>query len=299
MSRSIKRLLAGALALGAGGLAWALCEARAYVLRTHRVPVLPHGATPIRVLHLSDLHMRRTDRHKIEWIRSLRQLNPDVVITTGDNLSHPEGVGGVVEALEPFLDLPGVVVTGSNDFYLPVVKNPFRYFRKRRHVAIPSPKPQLPTHQLLRDMLQSGWHYLDNTRAHLTIAGQRIDLVGTGDAHINRARYPTPTKKTGAVRLGVTHAPYRRVLTAMASDDVDLALAGHTHGGQVCLPGYGALVTNCDLPNRMARGLHQWVGSDASTTMWLHVSAGIGTSPFTPVRFSCRPEASLLVLTAP
>ena len=72
----------------------------------------------------------------------------------------------------------------------------------------------------------------------------------------------------------------------------ELLLAGHTHGGQLCLPFKGALVTNCDLDTGRAKGLHRHHGS------WLHVSAGLGTSPYAPVRFFCRPEATLLTLTA-
>jgi predicted MPP superfamily phosphohydrolase len=78
----------------------------------------------------------------------------------------------------------------------------------------------------------------------------------------------------------------------MASDGFALLLAGHTHGGQVRVPFYGALTTNCDLPHSMARGLHRWPNSDA----WLHVSAGLGTHPTAPVRFACRPEATVLTL---
>ncbi|HLS01004.1 MAG TPA: metallophosphoesterase [Beutenbergiaceae bacterium] len=298
MSRLAKRLLTGTLALGAGSLAWALFEARSYVLRTYELPLLPRGSGPIRVLHISDLHMGPGEREKIAWVRSLARHDPDLVITTGDNLSHPDGVAGVIEALSPLLHLPGVIVTGSNDFYLPVVKNPLRYFRKRLHAPVPSPRPQLPTHELLRGLGQGGWHHLDNGRASIDVAGALVDVVGTGDAHINLDRYPDPAPKAGVVHLGVTHAPYRRVLSAMVDDDVDLALAGHTHGGQVRLPGYGALVTNCDIDRRMARGLHQWPEPSAGARMWLHVSAGLGTSPFTPVRFACRPEASLITLTS-
>jgi predicted MPP superfamily phosphohydrolase len=76
----------------------------------------------------------------------------------------------------------------------------------------------------------------------------------------------------------------------MSADGFPLLVAGHTHGGQVCVPGYGALVTNCDLPRRMASGLHRY------RTSWLHVSAGLGTSPTAPVRFACPPEATLLTL---
>jgi predicted MPP superfamily phosphohydrolase len=78
----------------------------------------------------------------------------------------------------------------------------------------------------------------------------------------------------------------------MNADGADLVLAGHTHGGQLCVPGVGALVTNCDLPRSRAKGMSQH--GDAV----LHVSAGLGTSPYAPVRFACRPEATLLTITA-
>ena len=105
------------------------------------------------------------------------------------------------------------------------------------------------------------------------------------------------------LHLGVTHAPYRRVLDQMHADDVDLAIAGHTHGGQLALPFWGALVTNCDLDTRRAKGLHGWPGPrpdqpGGAGSTWMHVSAGLGTSPYAPVRFACRPEATLLTLVA-
>ncbi len=80
----------------------------------------------------------------------------------------------------------------------------------------------------------------------------------------------------------------------MVADGFGLVMAGHTHGGQLRVPGVGALVTNCDLPTRQARGLSTW--SSGGREAWLHVSAGLGTSPYAPVRFACRPEATLLTL---
>ena len=96
------------------------------------------------------------------------------------------------------------------------------------------------------------------------------------------------------VAIGVTHAPYRRVIDAMAADGMDLIVAGHTHGGQVCVPFYGALVTNCDLDTRRVKGLS--LHSAGGKTSYLHVSAGVGTSPYAPFRFACRPEATLISL---
>ena len=115
------------------------------------------------------------------------------------------------------------------------------------------------------------------------------------DPHIGRDRYADvagPFDPDADLRLGVAHAPYRRVLDAMAADGADLILAGHTHGGQVCLPWVGALVTNCDLPRSQAKGLSGWRESA------LHVSAGLGTSPYTPIRLACRPEATVLTVVA-
>jgi predicted MPP superfamily phosphohydrolase len=93
------------------------------------------------------------------------------------------------------------------------------------------------------------------------------------------------------VALGLSHTPEPRLIDAFAADGFTLMMSGHTHGGQLRVPGYGALVTNCGLPRRRARGLSPW-GPGA----WLHVSAGLGTSPYAPVRFACPPEATLLTL---
>jgi len=304
VSRAVTRAAAATAIVGAATLGWALAEARAYTLREYDVPVLPPGHTPIRLLHISDLHLLPSDLRRIEWVKRLERYQPDLVITTGDNLSHPEAVPAVAEAMSPFLGVPGAFVTGSNDYYEPVPKNPFAYFRTRDSIPPPSPTPTLPA-AALKDVLTSrGWLDLDNARGRLRAQDSTIDLVGTGDAHIDAAHYPEPQgpSRRADVHLGVTHAPYQRVLQRMRLDGVDLALAGHTHGGQICLPWFGALVTNCDIDRRMARGLHRWPGKPESSQpdeqMWLHVSAGLGTSPFTPIRFACRPEASLLTLTA-
>jgi predicted MPP superfamily phosphohydrolase len=161
-------------------------------------------------------------------------------------------------------------------------------------------------------MLEGGWTDLDNVRTDREVGGTWIEFVGTDDAHIGRDRYAVvagPASASAALTLGVTHAPYLRVIDPMAADGAALIIAGHTHGGQLALPIHGALVTNCDLPTSRAKGLTRWwpgagdpgaapssaAPADAS---WLHVSAGLGTSPYAPVRFACRPEATLLTLVA-
>ncbi|WP_296665264.1 metallophosphoesterase [Demequina sp.] len=294
-----RRALA-ALAVAAGaGLAWGLAEARAYTVRRVEVPVLPAGRRPVRILQLSDLHLTPSQRGKVAWVRSLAAENIDAVITTGDNLAHLRAVPTVMEALEPLLSKPGAFVLGSNDYYGPRPKNPFTYFASPTRLK--ASQVELPTEDLRAGMTAAGWLDLDNARGSLTAAGAVLDLVGLDDPHIGRDVMPAPAPHVhGAdARIGVVHAPYRRALDLLSADGADLILAGHTHGGQVCVPFYGALVTNCDLDTSRASGLHGWPGvrpDSGGKGTYLHVSAGLGTSPYTPVRFACRPEATILTL---
>jgi predicted MPP superfamily phosphohydrolase len=294
---SIPLSLVGAgAAAGAAALGWAAgVEVRSFRVRRVEAAVLAPGSRPLRVLHLSDLHMTPGQDKKREWVRALAGLEPDLVVDTGDNLAHLDAVPAVLDALGPLLERPGVFVMGSNDYYAPTFKNPARYLLPDRDVRLG--KRHLPTESLREGLVGAGWVDLDNARERVKVDHREIELVGTDDAHIRADRYAEvagPADPSADLSLAVTHAPYRRVLDPMTRDGFALILAGHTHGGQLCVPGVGALVTNCDLPRRQAKGLssHAYAGKRAL----LHVSAGLGTSPYAPVRFACPPEATLLTL---
>lgn len=299
----------GALAaVGGAGLAYAgLVERNAFVLRRFSVPALPADASPLRVLQVADLHVVPGQRRKVEWVRALASLAPDLVVNTGDNLAHPEGVPTALEAMEPLMEFPGVFVLGSNDYYAPTFKPPWRYLTAGHRRGVGT-TPRLPTAELVRGFVDGGWVDLSNRRTRLPVAGVELEFVGVDDAHVNRDRYELvsgPADSSTALTVGVTHAPYQRVLDAMTRDGAGLVIAGHTHGGQLALPFYGALVTNCDLDTSRAKGVSRWwPGADGTPSSeapagaaWMHVSAGLGTSPYAPVRFACRPEATLLTLT--
>lgn len=286
-----RTVLAGLAALKVAGLSYAAWEAHQYRLRRVTVPVLDPGAETLRVLHLSDMHMTPRQEGKAAWVRRLATLEPDLVVNTGDNIAHPDAVPTVMAALDPLLDVPGVFVMGSNDYYGPVWKNPARYLLPDSGARVFG--DPLPWTDLRDGFRARGWSDLDNASADLKVRSQAMAFVGTDDPHLDLDRYedvPYRAPQPGVLQLGVTHAPYLRVIDAMAGDGVQLVFAGHTHGGQLCLPWFGALVTNCDLPVSQAKGLHRRSGA------WLHVSAGIGTSPTAPVRFACPPEATLLTL---
>lgn len=297
----------GAAAVGA--FAWgSLVERNRFTVRRETVPVLDPGARPLTVLHLSDFHMAPWQVAKRDWIRDLAVEEPDLVVVTGDSLGHVDGIENVLQALEPFQDVPGVFVHGSNDYFGPVLKNPFDYFRAP--AQNPDEPAKLDVERLERGFESLGWLSLNNTARAMTIKGSRLEFVGVNDAHRGwdrldllpgamdelRENVGWLDDRSGPepVTIALTHAPYRRVLNSFVNWGADVIFAGHTHGGQVQVPGVGALVTNCDLPRKMASGLHLW--QHALNAAYLEVSAGIGTSIYAPVRFSCPPEAVVVTL---
>lgn len=286
-------MIRAAAAAGTGALLYgALVERHLFTMRRFEVPVLPSGADPLRVLHLSDLHITAGQRNKHDWLRSLAALRPDLVVNTGDTLSAADAIPAVMRSLEPLFEFPGVFVPGNNDYYVPTPKNPLRYFGPRDFE--PPRGDPLPWPELAVAMADAGWTDLTHRRTTLCCHERPVALAGTDDPHLRRARYELiagPADPAALVRIGVTHSPEPELLAAFAGDGYDLVLAGHTHGGQVRLPFGPAIVTNCGIERTRARWLHAW-----DERMYFHVSAGLGTNPYMPIRFGCRPEATLLTL---
>jgi predicted MPP superfamily phosphohydrolase len=295
-------------AAGAGSFAWgSLVERRLYTLRRVSAPVLPPGSPDIRVLHISDLHLAPWQHDKQEWIRRLASLKPDLVVDTGDNLGHRDAYDAVAYALEPLRGIPGVFVNGSNDYFGPSFKSPLRYFMG------PSKMHHDPTildiERLEKTFGDLGWQNLNNRATSLVVNGVRIEFFGVDDPHRHYDRLDRIPGALDELReneedddyaadltIGVAHAPYQRVLSSFVTHGADMIFAGHTHGGQVCVPGFGALITNCDIPREQVKGLSVW--HHGLRAAYLNVSAGLGTSIYAPFRFACLPEATLLTLTA-
>lgn len=334
--KPLAKLALGALGAGVALTVGALVEARiAMRLRRHKIAVLPTGAREIRVLHISDFHFLPSMRTKTRWVRSLAQLDPHLVINTGDNLASPHALTTTMDALAPLLDTPGAFVYGSNDYWAPKWKNPLRYLlfqRRTRRQTTSTPlgvlaeseqteRTPLPHETFAQCLRSHGWWDLRNASVATEIRGTKFTFIGVDDPHVGYDQLPVPAAAPNAgIRVGVVHAPYQRILNEFAELGVVLTFAGHTHGGQVNLPGYGALVTNCDLPSWRASGLQGWPGhlpgrnegapvipwralraqprGLGPSRMWVNISAGLGTSPFAPIRLFCRPEATLLTLVS-
>jgi uncharacterized protein len=293
----LRTLIPVTAAVGAAAIGYAVVvERNWFALRQLEIPVLPPGTGPLRVLHISDAHLTPGRKRLMSWIRSLDDLDPHLVVNTGDSIAHRRSVEPFLDSLGPLLDRPGVFVLGSNDLYAPQPGNPAMYLRGPSSRKLKKKTPDLPWEKLSDRMAAAGWLDLNNKRGQLTADGLDIAVAGVHDSHIERDRYAEVAGRADPradLRLGIMHSPEPRLLDQFAADGYDLLLAGHTHGGQLCLPRYGTLVTNCGLDRERARGLHR---HPADGQVWLHVSAGLGTSPWAPARFACRPEASLLTL---
>ena len=296
-ARAAAALATGVSAAGAGTAAWAVFgERRRFQLVQETLRVLPEGSRPLRILHISDLHTVPGQAAKKRFVHSLAALRPDLVIDTGDNLSHMRALPYLLEILEPLFHFPGVYVPGSNCYFAPELKNPLRYLWKTTASEDTVDNTRLPTEEMHRAFDSAGWVGLINRHDRLRVRDLVLDFSGVDDPHLAYDRHPGfPAISSGddaaALRIGVAHAPYLRTLDRFVADGADLVFAGHTHGGQVCLPGGRALVSNCDLDPAICKGLIDHRGVP------VNISQGLGESRFAPVRLFCPPQAVLLTLT--
>ncbi|EFQ79945.1 Ser/Thr phosphatase family protein [Corynebacterium pseudogenitalium ATCC 33035] len=289
------RILGGLTAAGLGAAAWGYSELTKFELKEYTLPLLPKGTLrgkpEFRLLHLSDLHMIPGQETKIAWVSALDALEPDLVVNTGDNLSDQQAVPDTLRALGPLLARPGLFVFGTNDYWAPQPVNPFKYLlgKKREPSYV-----DLPWRGMRAAFLEHGWHDANQARHEFKVGNVRLAAAGVDDPHHDLDDYSEiagPPNEDADLSLALLHAPEPRVLEKFAADGYQLSLSGHTHGGQICLPGSRALVTNCGIDRDRVQGLHDF------GPMKMHVSNGLGTSKFAPVRLFCRPSATLLRIT--
>ena len=253
--------------------------------------------SPIRVLHISDIHFAPGQKQKAAFLKDLATLKPDLVVNTGDNLGHKDAINPCLAALRPLVEFPGVFVNGSNDYRAPKFRNPLRYFQGPSEVRN---EVDLDTERFTSELTGAGWLDLNNQSGLLEIGGAKLGFMGLDDPHENLDDLGSLKAQKNYlvdadVLIGVAHAPYLRVIEAFTNQDASVIFAGHTHGGQICLPGSRALVTNCDLPTEYAQGTSGWEFEGKQSL--LHVSGGMGCSIFAPVRLFCPPSATLLTIS--
>jgi Predicted phosphohydrolases len=294
----LRTLIPATAALGAAAVGYAtVIERNWFVLRRYEVPVLPPGSAPLRVLHISDTHLTPGRKRLMAWVRALDELDPHLVVNTGDSISHPQAIPGFLDALGPLLDRPGVFVLGSNDMYAPEPHNPARYLMGPSSRWNIRKEPDLPWEKLRDDLTAAGWLDLNNERGRLTAGGLDVAVAGVHDAHVKRDRYEKVAGQAdpaAGLRIGVMHSPEPRLLDRSRRTAMTSCSPGTPTAGSCACRSTARWSPTAGSSGKRVRGLHR---HPAERPAWLHVSAGLGTSPWAPARFACRPEASLLTLT--
>lgn len=283
-----KRTVAGAAGTGAGIVVYSLCEPHLYRLVTHDLQVGP-GVPRLDILHVSDTHLGARDKSRARWLSRLPARlgrTPDLVVATGDLIQDDTGIDPVVELLAGLEGRLGrYYVLGSHDYYQSTFQSYAKYWTGERQLS-----PRRANVERLEGGLRAkGWVPLTNRSEVAETSGGPVRLVGVDDPYLSRHRTEHISRQEDdACAIGVMHSP--EIVSHFALAGFDLILAGHTHAGQVRVPWAGAVITNSSLPAGLAGGPHR-VGSS-----WLHVSPGLGQGRFSPIRFNCRPEATLLRL---
>ena len=239
-------------------------NARAIEVRHHEVPLanLPAAFDGFTLLQLSDLHIDIAAGFVDALIERLIPLRYDQCVLTGDYRARTYG---------PF----DAALAGMQ--------------RLRPHIA-GTPYAVLGNHDTIRmvpAMEAMGYRLLLNERVTIERGGAAIHLLGIDDAHFYRldnfagAIAEVPEQD---VAILLSHTP--EVYRLASHSNVDLMLCGHTHGGQICLPGGWPVLTSADSPRALVRG--SWRHND----MIGYTSAGSGAS-IVDVRLNCPPEVTL------
>jgi uncharacterized protein len=268
--------------------AYSLYEPYRYRLVTHRL-VVPETVPEIKVLHLSDLHLKRRDQRLASFVSDLSSITDiDLILATGDLIEDNSGIGSLLGCLSTLNARQGCYyVLGSHDYHQSAFTSYAKYFTGRKKGPLAAPPAD--TEALESGLSDLGWRALTNRGESIETPWGTWKLAGIDDPYLGRHDKSVIKRDSGdALAIGLVHSP--DVVSEWFLAGFDLVLAGHTHAGQVRAPFYGALVTNCSLPTALAGGPHR-IGNG-----WLHVSPGLGTGKFSPIRFNCLPEATILEL---
>lgn len=275
-----------ALATAALG-AYSLYEPYRFRVVTHKLET-SSSLPSIKILHISDLHLTGGNHALTRWVKKLSgDTDVDLILATGDLIDDDSGIDLLIDCFSGFTAPLGCYyVLGSHDYYQSRFTFPSKYFTGRRTARTPIPAA---TDRLEAGLSEHAWKPLMNSSTTIEAPWGRLKLVGLDDPYINRHDVRVIHRDPeDALAIGLVHSP--DVVSEWFDEGFDLVLAGHTHAGQVRVPFYGALVTNCSLPTRLAGGAHRIDDG------WLHVSPGLGTGKFSPIRFNCPPEATILEL---
>jgi len=265
-------------------------ETRRYRLETIKLNTGTVGGAPeqkqfLKILHISDLHLSGNDDEKVKFIRRITDDDYDLVILTGDVFEFLDGLKYGPQLLSRQPRLGAYAVFGNHDYYdYSILNKTFgRFNRKFRHPRI---RNNVEPHRISLEL--GGFKVLVNesiflSQANLFIVG--VDYPGIKESQLDLLMQKAPAD---ALKLALFHLP--KHLEMLSRAKFDAAFGGHTHGGQIRVPGIGALITDSELPRENASGIVK-IGQTQ-----IHISRGLGADPRSNIRLFCPPAATVIEL---
>lgn len=260
------------MSLGVTGIAGALLtdavwyEPQALQIERLSVPTVAPGSR-VRLVQISDLHLSNFNSYFEQVARHVAELQPDVIVLTGDYLEEERNIRGVLRFLKRLKAPHGIFAVQGN----------WEYWSR------------LEGENLRRHFAGAGVKLLINERADVEVNGRALSVLGLD--------YPSSTDHLNTLQNDIDPQRFNLLLShvpAFAHEQLDqninLILSGHTHGGQVRLP----YLPPFYLPRYAGRFIDGFYHV-SQHRIPLYVSRGIGTSVF-PVRFLCRPEIGVFEL---
>lgn len=290
----------GLLAAGAGVYAYACREARQYRSEFLKLDDGLNERTPgkigsdstksLKILHISDLHLSRNEsQKKLDFLKRVTDDDYDFVFLTGDIFQHDESIKYAPLLLSRKPKYGAYAVLGNHDYYSYSMTNKIigRIFRFLRHPA----KKVRNTAPLIDALESVGYDVLRNEARYLDTLG--ICMVGVDWPGIEKNRLLELVSRSPGdwLVMALLHLP--RDLEFYDQAGVHFAFGGHTHGGQIRVPGFGAIITDSELQRHEASGMTR-----RGRTIF-HISRGMSADPRTNFRLFCPPQASILEVPIP
>jgi uncharacterized protein len=278
----------GSLAAAGAGVYWYASRVEAQRFQLERLSVTIDGDARankvLKILHLSDLHLSAPESPaKISFLQKITEEDYDLIFFTGDIFENYSGIQYATSLLTKQPRLGAYAVLGNHDYY------DYKLFHKTfgkvwKHYRHPSQYRDVAP--LVEALEIAGIQVLRNAKVALPTHGLSIigiDYPGISPARLKEMAYSVPKEH---LLLALFHMP--RKLTHMSDAGIHMAFGGHTHGGQIRVPGVGALITDSELKRHEASGL-----TKRDNTLF-HISRGISADPRTNFRLFCPPAATVI-----
>jgi len=262
-------------------------ETKRIEINTHTVLLKKPLQQSLRILHLSDMHFAGPSQTLERFFDRLSGQEFDFIFLTGDIMDCVSGIPACVANLKKLKSKTGIhAVLGNHDYFdytfLDAIIHNFPGQKQ--------PRTLQKTDLLVDALLRNGIHLMRNENKRIHYGPDELWLYGlddatTGHANIRKTLDPFNPRHTNFL---LTHTI--DVFLDLGNDEIDLSFSGHSHGGQICLPFLGPILTHTILGRKYAEGIKRMKGAVCC------VSRGIGAGRWIPFRLLCRPEAIILTV---